>query len=141
MLLDANVLLYAVDSASPHHPVARDWLTATLNGDRRVAVPWQTIGAFVRIATHPRASANPLSGPDAWSFVSNWLNTPVAWIPPATNGTARILGDLIERYHLTGNAITDAQLAALALEHGLTVISADSDFARFSEVRWENPLR
>lgn len=140
MLLDANVLLYAVDAATPQHRLASMWLTAALRGDRRVALPWQTLGAFVRIATHPRASVNPLSGPEAWSFVSDWLATPVAWIPPVSLHTARLWGQLIERYHLTANAIPDAQLAALALEHGLTVISADSDFARFKEIRWENPL-
>lgn len=141
MLLDANILLYAVDSAAPQFSRASRWLTDTLNGDRQVAVPWQTIGAFIRIATHPRVSANPLTGPEAWSFVEEWLDTPVAWVPPATERTARVLGQLIERYHLTSNAVPDAQLAALALEYGLTVISADSDFARFSEVRWENPIQ
>ncbi|MGI8646405.1 MAG: TA system VapC family ribonuclease toxin [Nocardioides sp.] len=140
MLVDANLLLYAVDETSPKHTPAAEWLTAALNGSRRVALPWQSIGAFVRISTHPRIAASPLTGPMAWSFVSDWLASPVAWLPPVSPRTAMILGELIGRHGLTGNAIPDAQLAALAIEHGLAVCSADSDFARFAEVRWVNPL-
>lgn len=140
MLVDANVLLYAVDSGAPQHDLASAWLRDALNGNRRVAIPWQTIGAFVRIVTHPRVSAHPLTGPAAWAYVEQWLDVPVAWVPAATKRTARLLGELMNRYHLTANAIPDAQLAALALEHGLTVVSADHDFARFTEVAWHNPL-
>jgi predicted nucleic acid-binding protein len=78
-------------------------------------------------------TTHPLSGSEAWSFVADLLDLPICWIPPTGEGTARILGSLIERYGLTGNAIPDAQLAALAIEHGLSVISADTDFARISE--------
>lgn len=142
MLLDANLLLYAVDRASPHHQRSADWLSAALDGNRRMAIPWQTIGAFVRIATHPRLASQPLAAVDAWRFVEDWLRTPVAWIPPASERTASILGELIARHGVTGNAVPDAQLAALAIEHGLSVISADTDFARFEgEVTWFNPLR
>jgi len=62
------------------------------------------------------------------------------WIPPATERTLSILTDLITRYEITGNLIPDAQLAALAIEHGLELFSADTDFARFKELRWRNPL-
>lgn len=86
-------------------------------------------------------TTHPLSGSQAWSIVADLLDVPVCWIPPTGDRTARILGSLIERYGLTGNAIPDAQLAALAIEHGLSVISADTDFARISEVTWHNPLR
>lgn len=140
VLVDANILLYAVDATSPRHERAATWLTDALNGDRRVALPWQTIGAFMRIATHPRVASDPMSGPEAWSFVADWLAAPVTWIPGATKRTAAILGTLIERHDLTANAVPDAQLAALAIEHGLTVLSADSDFARFTDVDWHNPV-
>lgn len=140
MLVDANLLLYAVDSTSPHHRVAARWLESTLAGSRRVAIPWQTIGAFVRISTHPRITTEPLTGPQASEFVADWLALDNVWIPSTTERTATILGDIIRETHATGNLITDAQLAALAIEHGLAVYSADSDFARFDAVRWENPL-
>lgn len=140
MLLDANLLLYAVDEASPGHARAHDWLTAAFNGDRRIAIPWLSLAAFVRIATNPRASEHPLSPRDAWQFVEDWLECEVSWIPNPTDRHASILGDLIRRYDLRGNMITDAQVAALAIEHGLTVYSADTDFARFSELTWVNPM-
>ena len=72
--------------------------------------------------------------------MDEWLCSPVAWLPPASARSATILGELVDRYGLTGDAIPNAQLAAMAAEHGLTVCSADSDFARFTEVRWVNPL-
>jgi toxin-antitoxin system PIN domain toxin len=140
MLLDANILLYAIDQASPHHKPAASWLTETLNGTQRVALPWQTIGAFVRISTHPRISENPLSGAIAWGIVETWLSRELIWIPPTSERTARIFGDLVSASGATGNLVTDAQLAALAIEHGLPVVSADTDFDRFTGVRRINPI-
>lgn len=140
MLVDANLLLYATDDLSPHHERASDWLTAALNGDRRVALPWASLGAFLRIATHPRISATPLTAETAWAQVDRWLAAGPTWIPVAGRRTARILGGLMVDHHITGNLVPDAMLAALAIEHGLVVMSADTDFARFSEVTWKNPL-
>jgi uncharacterized protein len=140
VLLDANVLLYAVDAQSPHHARAARWLEAALNGSRRVAFPWQTLGAFVRIATHPRVAREPLTPDEAWTYVERWLACGPVWIPPVSERTATVLGDLLRQTGATGNLTPDAQLAALAIEHGLTVISADTDFARFPGVRWENPV-
>ena len=140
MLLDANVLLFAVDATSPFHKRAADWLELQLNGPRRVGLPWSSLGAFLRISTNPRAAAHPLAPDDAWAHVEEWLATEPAWIPQPTEGHAAIFGALIRDYQLRGNLIADAQLAALAIEHGLTVCSADTDFARFRELRWENPL-
>lgn len=140
MLVDANLLLYAHDSSSPENAAAADWWSAALNGSTRVGLPWQTIGAFVRIATHPRVTRRPLSSDEAWRFVEDWLAVPVTWIPPATERTAAILGRLVRSSRATGNLVSDAQLAALALEHGLVVATADTDFARFPDVRWTNPL-
>lgn len=140
MILDANLLLYAVDARSAPHSIAAAWLEQVLTGNRRVGIPWQTIGAFLRISTHPRVTTNPLSAAAAWAYVTSWLDTDPVWVPPATERTAEVLGHLMERHHVTANLVTDAQLAALALEHGLVVYSADTDFARFDELRWENPL-
>lgn len=140
MLVDANLLLYAVDATSPSHDRASAWLERTLNGDRRVGLPWQSIGAFLRIATHPRVTRNPLSTGDAWGYVQSWLDADPTWVPPATARTAAVLARLMRAAPITGNLVTDAQLAALAIEHGLVVLTADTDFARFAEVRWTNPL-
>ncbi|EUA29946.1 putative ribonuclease VapC37 [Mycobacterium xenopi 4042] len=82
MIVDANLLLFAVDENSSHNAAAAAWLEQTLNGDTRVGLPWQTIGAFLRIVTHPRVTENPLSGTDAWRYVEQWLAVPVVWVPP-----------------------------------------------------------
>lgn len=140
MILDANLLLYATDLRSPHHAIVGPWLTQVLNGDRRVGLPWQTIGAFLRIVTHPRIIATPLEAAAAQGLVEAWLSAPATWVPSATEQTARIYGQLARAHQVTGNLVPDAQLAALALEHGVAVASADSDFARFPEVTWFNPL-
>lgn len=140
MLLDANILLYAIDQTSPHHEPAASWLTKSLNGTQRIALPWQTIGAFVRISTHPRISERPLSGTAAWAIVETWLSRELIWIPPTSERTARIFGDLVATSGATGNLVTDAQLAALAIEHGLPVVSADTDFDRFVGVHRINPI-
>jgi toxin-antitoxin system PIN domain toxin len=140
MLLDANLLLYAVDRSSDHHEGAAEWLTGVLNGRRRVGLPWQSIGAFLRIVTHPRVTTNPLTGAAAWRFVAGWLDAGPVWIPPATERTAAVYAELAGAQAVTGNLVPDAMLAALAIEHGLTVMSSDTDFARFSGVTWTNPL-
>ncbi len=140
MLVDANILLFAVDETSRFHAAAKEWLTAQLNGSRRVGLPWQVLGAFLRISTHSRASRSPLTPEEAWSHVSEWLSADAAWIPVQTDRHSEVLGALITTYELRGNLISDAQLAALAIEHGLTLCSADTDFARFGEIRWENPI-
>lgn len=140
MLVDANLLLYAVDRASHRHDAAATWLTSVLNGTTRVGIPWQTIGAFLRIVTHPRVTTQPLTGAEAWAFVDTWLAADPAWIPPASERTAAVYEELANSVPVTGNLVPDAMLAALAVEHGLTVMTADTDFARFPDVRWENPL-
>ncbi len=140
MLIDANLLLYATDRSNVRHEPAARWLTAVLNGDRRVGIPWQSLGAFLRIGTSPRVYANPMSAEQAWGCVRAWLAAAPVWIPPATERTAAILGELVAAHHVTANLVPDAMLAALAVEHGLVVMSADTDFARFGEVRWEDPI-
>jgi uncharacterized protein len=140
MLVDANLLLYAVHRQSPFHAVAREWLEQQLSGSRRVGMAWQSLGSFLRIATHPRVFERPLTPGDAWARVSEWLEAEVVWVPERGDRHAPILGDLIVRHNVTGTLVPDAQLAALALEHGLTIYSVDTDFARFPGVDWQNPL-
>jgi len=141
MLLDANLLLYAVHKRAEQHERASSWLTEQLNGPRRVGFPWQSINAFLRISTHPRAFERPLEPAVAWERVTDWLAAPVAWVPEPGHEYRRLFGDLISTYDVRGNLIPDAALAALAMEHGVTLVSTDTDFARFRELRWKNPLR
>jgi toxin-antitoxin system PIN domain toxin len=140
MLLDANLLLYAVNKRTAQHKAAAAWLTEQLNGPRRIGLPWQSLAAFLRISTHARAFERPLEPSVAWERITDWLAAPAAWIPEPGGEHARLLGQLVLEHEVRGNLVTDAQLAALALEHGLTVCSTDTDFARFTELRWQNPL-
>ena len=140
MLLDANLLLFAVDSTSPRHRQARDWLTAELSSGRRVGIPAVTISAFVRIATHPRVFEHPMTAEVASSQVEAWLAVPTVWVPPMSANTMQHFTTLVRESGATANLIPDALLAALAVEHGLEVATVDADFARFVGVRWVNPL-
>jgi hypothetical protein len=140
MLLDANLLLYAVHERAEHHKQASAWLTEQLNGPRRVGFPWQSITAFLRISTHPRAFERPLDLATAWERVTDWLTAPVAWVPQPGHQYQRIFGELVTTHEVRGNLVPDAALAALAMEHGVALASTDTDFARFRELRWENPL-
>jgi len=140
MLLDANLLLYAIHKRAEQHDQAEAWITEKLNGAVRVGFPWQSINAFLRISTHPRAFQQPLDPGTAWERVADWLAGPVSWIPQPGPEYQRIFGDLIQTHGLRGNLIPDAALAALAIEHGVSLISTDTDFARFRGLRWENPL-
>jgi len=140
MLVDANILLYAVDETSPFHEESKLWMEAALNGSRRVGIPWMSLIAFVRIGTNPRAMADPLGPEAAWHIVEEWLDAPLVWTPMPGRGHREILGRLINEHELRANLVSDAVLAALCIEHGLEMISADSDFARFSEITWSNPV-
>ena len=140
MLVDANVLLYAVDDTSRFHDSAAAWLTGALNGTRRVGLPWESLWAFIRIVTNPRALTSPLTPSEAWEHVDAWLDAPTAWVPQAGPGHRAILRDLLIGKDLRAGLVSDAVLAALCVEHGLTIVSADSDFARFPEIAWHNPV-
>lgn len=138
-LVDANLLLYATDETSPFHEQALSWLGDQLNGPHRVGLPWLAIGAFLRLSMHP-VRPRPLTPVEAWGQVQEWLGHGGAWTPTPGPAYPRILGAIFARHSLTPNLVTDAQLAALAIEHGLTICSTDTDFARFTEARWENPI-
>lgn len=140
MIVDANILLYARNSSAPLHEAAREFLDAELNGPRRVGLPWQSLHAFLRISTHPRASAKPLTSSQAADQVAAWLAAPAAWTPLPGPRHAEVLLALVRELRITGPLMSDAGLAALALEHGVGIWSTDGDFSRFPGLRWENPL-
>lgn len=141
MIVDANVLLYAVDDQSHFHSTAQAWLNDAMNGVERVGFPWASLTAFQRISTHPRASASPLTPAAAWSYIADWLDADQAWVPTPGTRHREILGQLLIGGDLRGNLVTDAHLAALAIEHGTSICSYDSDFARFPGLHWDTPER
>jgi len=152
ILVDTNILLYAHVSDFEQHRPARAWLdgrccskseTCAYNRmlvSTRVGLPWQSLLGFVRLVTNPRIFPRPESAARAWDQVVDWLDAAPAWVPVPTDRHAEVLGTLVPA--VSGpNLWPDAHLAALAIEHGLTVMSTDGDFARFPGLRWENPLR
>lgn len=141
MIVDANVLLYAVDERSHFHVAARTWLEEAMNGIERVGLPWVSLMAFQRIITHPKVTSNPLTPSEAWSYIVDWLDADQAWVPAPGNRHRDILGHLLVDGDLRGNLVTDAHLAALAIEHGTSICSFDSDFARFGGLLWTDPGR
>jgi toxin-antitoxin system PIN domain toxin len=140
ILVDANLLLYAVIADYPQHTAAHAWLDGRLNDHPRVALPWPSTLAFLRIATNPRLFARPFAMEDAWRIVTRWLDLDNVWIPNATDRHRAVLGAFLGGPAASAKLVSDAHLAALAVEHGLVLCSTDGDFARFPGLRWENPL-
>jgi uncharacterized protein len=141
ILLDVNILLYAYDSSSAHHAACRPWLDAALNADETVAVPWQSLLAFVRIATSARAVRHPMSGPEACAIVSSWMTRPNVAVISAGERFWEIFQALVREAHVSGPLVSDAALATLALEHGATLCSSDRDFRRFRGLRLLDPTQ
>lgn len=139
-LVDANLLLYSVDAGSPHHDAARAWLDEQLSSDRSTAFAWATLLAFVRVSTNPRLYEHPLSVGEAMDRVDAWLGQPRSVVVSPGLRHARLMRTLLEPLGTAGNLTSDAHLAALALEHGAVLCSADHDFGRFGDLSWENPL-
>lgn len=135
LIVDANVLLYAVNRDSPRHTEAKAWLEDHLVGAEPVAFAWIALLAFVRVSTLPGLAPNPLPVADALDLVDDWLGAPASITVHPTSRHAAVLGGLLREAGTAGNLTSDAHLAALAIEHGATVCSFDRDFARFTGVR------
>lgn len=140
-LIDLNLLIYSINSDSPHHPKARPWIDSLLSGKETVALAWIVILGFVRITTRPGAFARPLTSEQAFETVDGWLSRSCVTVLHPGVMHWSILRGLLEQAGTAGNLTTDAHLAALALEYGATLCSSDNDFIRFgSQLRIFNPL-
>lgn len=140
ILVDANILLYGYDSAAPEHAKARAWLENVLAKPEPVLFPWQSIHAFVRIATNPRARKTPLTAEEASAIVDEWLSLPNVVTPSPGERHWEILRELLKDSQCRGPLVADAVLAALAIEHGAELCTNDRDFSRFPKLRVVNPL-
>jgi len=140
ILLDVNILIYAVNQDAPLHRKAKTWLEGAIAGKETVAVSWNILLAFLRLTTRPGLFRNPLPIATAFDLLEAWLDQPaVLVIHPGPQHT-RILRELLLPAGTAGNLTSDAHLAALALEHDAELCSSDRDFARFPSLRWRNPL-
>ena len=140
IVVDVNLLLYAVIDGFPEHPRAREWWEATINSSAEVALGSPALFGFLRIATNPRVLTTPLSIDEATAQVGSWLSEPnVQFLHPGPRHL-EIAFKLLREVGTAGNLATDAQLAALAIEHDADLCSNDTDFGRFRDLRWMNPL-
>ena len=139
VVVDANVLLYAVDTASTHHEQSRSWLDTSLKGAEAVGLAWIALLAFIRIGTNPAILPTPMTVDEATAQVEAWLGAPAAVVAQPTARHGGLLRGLLRDSGTAGNLTTDAHLAALSIEHGADLVSYDRDFARFAGVRHRLP--
>ena len=140
ILVDANILLYAEDALHPHHWIARTWWDDQLSGSGVVCLCWTVLSAFIRIGTNPRVFEHPLSLDQALTRVQSWLDQPCTRIVRPTDQHWTVFKQVLTDGQAVANLVTDAHIAALAIEHGCELASTDSDFARFPKLKWRNPL-
>lgn len=139
-VIDANLLLYAYDDQSPCHGEARIWLEQLLSGNDLVGIPWQSVGAFLRISTHPKLPGMRAGREKIMRIVSSWAVHPSVRMLAPGERHLLYLKEMVLAGQASGPMITDAQLAALTMEHGGYLCTADRDFGRFPGLRWGNPL-
>lgn len=140
IVVDANLLIYAVDTDAPHHADARRWLEDVLSATRPVGFAWAVLLAFLRVTTREGILWRPLAPDEAIEYVDSWLEQPnAAALTPGPHHW-RILRRLVQASGTAGNLTSDAHLAAIAIEHGATLCSSDNDFKRFAGLDHENPL-
>ncbi|MDP8968938.1 MAG: type II toxin-antitoxin system VapC family toxin [Actinomycetota bacterium] len=141
LLVDANLLLHAVNTDAAEHALARAWLEQRLADTEPVAFAWVVLLAFVRVGTRQGLLPSPMSPTEAFDHIEGWLSQRNALMVHPTVRHAAVLRGLLEPLGTAGNLTSDAHLAALAVEHGATLVSFDRDFGRFSGVRWQHPVQ
>lgn len=141
ILVDANVLLYAYDSRSPHHASCRAWVEAAFSGDEPIAVSWVTVLAFLRISTNPRIFPQPLRADEAMEIVTSWLARPAVSVLDAGERCWEVFKHVVADARASGPLVMDAFLAALAIENGATLVTTDADFRRFLKLKLHDPTR
>lgn len=140
IVLDANLLLYAYDRVSTHHAKARTWIEQLFSGTALIGLPWQTISAFLRIMTNPRLPGERFTLEEAVQVVDGWLDQPNVKLLAAGDHHWILFRQMVIEGQAAGALISDAHLAALAMEYGGVLHTTDRDFARFPGLRWKNPL-
>jgi uncharacterized protein len=139
-IIDVNILIYAVDRQSQYHARVLNWWNAAMNGDEQIGLPWIALSGFVRIVTNPKLLDSPLSVEQAVDRVDAWLAQPMVVIAVERDNHWSLFREFIRDVGTVGNRTTDAHLAALAVSRAATLASCDRGFARFPQLRWENPV-
>jgi toxin-antitoxin system PIN domain toxin len=141
ILVDANILLYAENELDPRHEAAREWWDTQLSGLAPVCLCWPVISAFIRIGTNPRIFEHPLSLEQAIKRTQGWLKQPCVRVITPTDRHWELFQKCLTGSQAVANLVSDAHLAALAMEYGCVLMSTDGDFARFPKLKWANPLK
>ena len=141
IVLDANLLIYAYNKGSSHHGTARAWLENTLSNVEVVGLPWQTVSAFLRVTTNPKLPAERFSLEQAARIVDLWLAHPNVQVLTPGVGYWPLFRRMVIEGRAAGPRVSDAEIAALTMEYGGVLYTADRDFARFPGLRWKNPLQ
>jgi uncharacterized protein len=139
ILIDTNLMLYASMHESVHHVRAQKWVEQQFSSGTRIGLPWHTLLGYVRLASQRRTYRTGPSVKEAWREARGWIDHPNVWIPHPTIRHVEIVDRLLSG-DIGNRLVMDIHLAALAIEHGLTLCSNDNDFSRFKELRWLNPL-
>ena len=137
---DINLLLYAYDADSPFHARAASWWTDCLSGTEPVGLPQVVLFGFVRVGTSARAFRQPMTPSEAAGHIRAWVAQPVVQILDVGGHHVEQVLELLHHVGTAGNLVTDAQIAAVAIEHNAVVHTSDADFIRFTGVRWFNPI-
>ncbi|MFV0450965.1 MAG: type II toxin-antitoxin system VapC family toxin [Propioniciclava sp.] len=138
-VVDANVLLYAVNEDAQHHQASRSWLDSALSGGDTVGFTWLAVTAFLRISTKVGLFPQPLTPAEAVAQAQAWIDAPGGRVIEPTSQHLTVLDRLLTDLGTGGNLVSDTHLAAIAIEHRADVVSYDSDFARFRDLRWLTP--
>jgi uncharacterized protein len=140
IVVDLNLLIYAVNEDAPQHERARRWWEGVVSQSETIGLAWAVVFGFLRLTTNPRVMPRPLAPEKAFAVIDDWFaQPPVEPIEPTERHWA-IVKEILAPLGTAGNLTSDAHLAALAIEHGARLFSTDNDFARFSPLRWVNPL-
>ena len=139
ILVDTNLLIYATVKQMPLHERAKTWLSGALSDGPSVAIPWSVSLAYMRLLSNPRVVEKPVPISDCWDQIQSWLNLSQVWTPQPTTRHQEVLGQMLTAVS-NSNQVPDAELAALTIEHGLQLMTADRGFARYPGLRFCNPL-
>ena len=140
IVLDANLLIYSYNSGSSRHKAARAWFEATLSRGDVVGLPWQAVSAFLRVMTNPKLPAERFTLEQAAQIVDSWLAHPSVHLVTAGDRYWALFRRMVVEGRAAGPRVSDAEIAALTIEHGGELHTVDRDFARFPGLRWVNPL-